>query len=97
VPKSLPILIHSFIHSFISNIYIAPLQESYSKALPTPARLKRAVLRWEKHSWKGSIKNTKFRVSGNISNCNNKSLWQIIYNEEYSNNNIITIIRADND
>jgi len=33
-----------FIHSFILNIYIAPLQENYSEALPTPARLKRAVL-----------------------------------------------------
>src|SRR6218665_1098949 len=29
-----------FIHSFILNIYIAPLQEDYSEALPTPARLK---------------------------------------------------------
>src|SRR6218665_3059771 len=37
------IFIHSFIHSFILNIYIAPLQEDYSEALPTPARLKRAV------------------------------------------------------
>jgi len=35
----------SFIHSFILNIYIAPLQENYSEALQTPARLKRAVLR----------------------------------------------------
>src|SRR6218665_1780313 len=35
-----------FIHScsFILNIYIAPLQENYSEAIPTPARLKRAVL-----------------------------------------------------
>jgi len=32
-----------FIHSFILNICIAPLQENYSKALSTPARLKRAV------------------------------------------------------
>src|SRR6218665_1630768 len=32
--------IHSFIHSFILNIYIAPLQENYSEALPTPARSK---------------------------------------------------------
>jgi len=31
---------NSFIHSFILNIYIAPLQENYSEALPTPARLK---------------------------------------------------------
>ena len=38
------LLFHSFIHSFILNIYIAPLQENYSEALPTPARLKRAVL-----------------------------------------------------
>src|SRR6218665_1783277 len=30
-------------HSFILNIYIAPLQENYSEALPTPAWLKRAV------------------------------------------------------
>ena len=33
-----------FIHSFILNIYIAPLQENCSEALPTPAWLKRAVL-----------------------------------------------------
>jgi len=26
-------------HSFILNIYIAPLQENYSEELPTPARL----------------------------------------------------------
>jgi len=30
-----------FIHS---KIYIAPLQENYSEALPTPARSKRTVL-----------------------------------------------------
>src|SRR6218665_1293665 len=29
--------IHSFIHSFILNIYIAPLQGNYSEALPTLA------------------------------------------------------------
>ena len=34
-----------FIHSFILNIYIAPLQENYSEALPTPARSNKAVLR----------------------------------------------------
>ena len=37
------------IHSFVSNIYIVPLQENYSEALPTPARLTRADLRWEKN------------------------------------------------
>jgi len=37
----------SFIHSFITEIYIAPLQGYYSEALPTPARLKRRVLRLE--------------------------------------------------
>src|SRR6218665_134343 len=37
--------IHSFIRSFIMNIYIAPLQENYSEALPTPARSNKAVLR----------------------------------------------------
>ena len=31
--------------AYIYNIYIAPLQENYSEALPTPARPKRAVLR----------------------------------------------------
>jgi len=36
------------IHSFILNIYIAPLQENYSEALPTPARIKSAGLRREK-------------------------------------------------
>jgi len=30
------------------NIYVAALQEMYSETLPTPAWLKRAVLRWEK-------------------------------------------------
>jgi len=37
----------SFIHSFITWIYIAPLQGYYSEALPTLAGLKRAVLRLE--------------------------------------------------
>ena len=35
------------IHSFITEIYIAPLQGYYSEALPTLARLKRRVLRLE--------------------------------------------------
>src|SRR6218665_368643 len=35
----------TFIHSFITEIYIAPLQGYYSEALPTLARLKRRVLR----------------------------------------------------
>ena len=52
----------SLIHSFILNIYIAPFQENYSEALPTPARLKGAVLRWEKkRRWQGSRENPKFR------------------------------------
>src|SRR6218665_3273576 len=37
----------SLIHSFITEIYIAPLQGYYSEALPTLARLKRRVLRVE--------------------------------------------------
>ena len=52
----------TFIHSFILNIYIAQLQENYSEALPTPARLNKAVLRWEKkRRLSGSVKNAKFR------------------------------------
>src|SRR6218665_3775187 len=35
------------IHSFITEIYIAPLQGYYSEALPNLARLKRRVLRQE--------------------------------------------------
>jgi len=35
----------SFINSFILNNNIAPLQENYSEALPTPTRLKRAFTR----------------------------------------------------
>src|SRR6218665_954546 len=31
-------------HSFILNIYIAPLQENYSEVLPTPARSNKANL-----------------------------------------------------
>src|SRR6218665_1235292 len=38
---------YHFIHSFITEIYIAPLQGYYSEALPTLARLKRRVLRVE--------------------------------------------------
>src|SRR6218665_3483918 len=34
-----------FIHSFITKIYIAPLQGYYSEVLPTLARLKRRVLK----------------------------------------------------
>ena len=34
----------TYIHSFITKIYIAPLQGYYSEALPTLARLKRRVL-----------------------------------------------------
>ena len=36
---------HSFIHSFITEIYIAPLQGYYSEAFPNLARLKRTILR----------------------------------------------------
>src|SRR6218665_1075363 len=39
----------SFIHSFITEIYIAPLQGYYSEALPTLARLRRRVLRLEQN------------------------------------------------
>ena len=39
--------IDSFNHSFITEIYIAPLQGYYSEAPPTLARLKRRVLRLE--------------------------------------------------
>ena len=63
-------LLHSIIHSFILNIYIAPLQENYSEVLPTQARLKGAVLSWEKNagdkvlgkirSWEGS----PFQIEG---------------------------------
>jgi len=37
--------IHSFIDSFIPDIYIAPLQETYSEALSVQLRSKRNVLR----------------------------------------------------
>src|SRR6218665_2463693 len=40
-------LIHSFIHSFITWIYTAPLQGYYSEALPIIAWLKRTVSRLE--------------------------------------------------
>src|SRR6218665_2525280 len=43
------LLLLLFIHSFITEIYIAPLQGHYSEALPTLARLKRSVLRLEKN------------------------------------------------
>ena len=34
----LEVYFHSFIHSFISKIYIAPPQETYSEALPAQPR-----------------------------------------------------------
>jgi len=40
-------LCNAYIHSFITEIYIAPIQGYYSEALPTLARLKRRVLRLE--------------------------------------------------
>src|SRR6218665_581197 len=48
-PKSANAAVRT-IHSFILNIYIAPLQENYSEALPTPARSNKAVLRCEKNA-----------------------------------------------
>src|SRR6218665_3885807 len=51
----------SFIHSFILNIYIAPLQENNSEALPTPARSNKAVLRREKNA--GEVVLLKMRSS----------------------------------
>src|SRR6218665_236272 len=45
VVRDLGVMLHSFIHSFILNIYIAPLQENYSEALSTPAWSNKAVLR----------------------------------------------------
>src|SRR6218665_652518 len=54
-------LIHSFIHSFTLNIYIAPLQENYSEALPTPARSNKAVLKREKNA--GEVVLLKMRSS----------------------------------
>ena len=38
---------HGLTHSFITEIYIAPLQGYYSEAFPTLARLKRTILRLE--------------------------------------------------
>src|SRR6218665_4190328 len=52
---------YMFIHSFILNIYIAPLQENYSEALPTPARSNKAVLRREKNA--GEVVLLKMRSS----------------------------------
>src|SRR6218665_1069552 len=52
---------YMFIHSFILNIYIAPLQENYSEALPTPARSNKAVLRREKNA--GEVVLLKMRNS----------------------------------
>ena len=47
--------LHSFIHSFIPDIYIAPLQETYSEGLSVQLRSKRNVLRsltvWKKPKW----------------------------------------------
>jgi len=62
VPQSLPsrciYLLVSSVKYFISNIYIAPLQENYSLVLQTPARLK--MVRIERR-WQGSWEKAKFR------------------------------------
>src|SRR6218665_4160929 len=42
-------LVITDIHSFITEIYIAPLQGYYSEVLPTLARLKRRVFRLEEN------------------------------------------------
>src|SRR6218665_3506628 len=47
------------VHSFITEIYIAPLQGCYSEALPTLARLKRIVFRLE---WNVSHKLDHFHL-----------------------------------
>src|SRR6218665_4074918 len=44
------LIMDKFIHSFITWIYIAPLQGYYSEALPTLGWLKRAVLRLEQNA-----------------------------------------------
>jgi len=44
-----------FIHSFVTWIYIAPLQGYYSEALPTLAWLKTAVLRVEYNASKWTL------------------------------------------
>ena len=64
--------ISSFIHSFIPDIYIAPLQETYSEALSVQLRSKRNVLRSlqkeEMLFWgsKRSVRGSSFQVEGPI-------------------------------
>src|SRR6218665_3173798 len=61
-----------FVHSFIPDIYIAPLQETYSEALSVHLRSKRNVLRsLEKEDtlfWgsRRSVRGSSFQVEGQI-------------------------------
>ena len=62
----------TFVHSFIPDIYIAPLQETYSEALSVPLRSKRNVLRsLQKEDmlfWgsKRSVRGSSLKVEGPI-------------------------------
>ena len=76
----------AFIHSFITEIYIAPLQGYYSEALPTLARLKRRVLSkmCQKESW-GAISATKEAHStqrGQPPRMHGPGLWRYEQKEE---------------
>jgi len=57
------VCMYVFIHSFIHTEHLHSASSwNYSEALPTPARLKRAFLSWEKkHRWQGPRVNPKLR------------------------------------
>src|SRR6218665_3213369 len=58
----IPTLIRNCAHSFILNIYRALLQENYSEALPTPARLKKSISKVRKKAGdRVVLRDKKFR------------------------------------
>src|SRR6218665_3552736 len=70
---------NAFIHSFITNIYLGPLQGHYSEALPTFARLKRSVdvhvVRFKlSYNTRKSHKNRVFTINP----LSAKSIWVIV-------------------
>ena len=51
-------VLYKYIHSFIADIYIAPLQVGYSEALPAPAQPNNVVLSCWRNFWENTLGST---------------------------------------
>jgi len=66
--------VHTFIHSFIADIYIEPLQWYYSEAPPTPARPNNVVLSCWRNFWENKYSSKWPHPSIHPSICPTKSI-----------------------